>query len=215
MKLEELKLKMGKLLVFNKETIRNFEGREDILDANIKYWLKKQELISLKKGVYILEDRYEKENNKGVYLEYLSNQLIKPSYLSVEYVLAKYQLLSEPINALTAVTIKTTREITNNLGVFRYYSITPSLFLGYTVKYFNNSPILEATKEKALFDFLYFRFLKTKNVSEAEVENLRINWESLSKKEFLKVKSYAAFLKSSKVKDVLKLIEKMYYERNT
>jgi len=215
MKLEELKLKMGKLLVFDKETIRNFENRKDVLDANIKYWLKKEELIALKKGIYVFNDRYQRENDKSIYLEYLSNQLIKPSYLSVEYVLAKYQLLSEPVNALTAVTVKTTREIINSLGVFRYYSITPSLFLGYTVKYFNSNPILEATKEKALFDFLYFRFLKTKNVSEAEVENLRINWESLSKKEFLKVKSYATSLKSSKVKNVLKLIEKMYYEGNT
>lgn len=83
------------------------------------------------------------------------------------------------------------------------------------VKYFNKNPVLEATKEKALFDFLYLRFLKSKNVSEAEVENLRINWEAISRKDFLKVKSFALSLKSSKVKNVLKLIEKMYYERNT
>jgi hypothetical protein len=215
MKLEELKLKMGKLLFFDKEAIRNFDSREDVLDANIKYWLKKEKLIALKKGVYIFSDCYQKEGNKNIYLEYLSNQLIKPSYLSVEYVLAKYQLLSEPVNALTAITTKTTREIVNNLGVFRYYSITPELFSGYMVKYFNNNPVLEATKEKALFDFLYLRFLKSKNVSEAEVENLRINWEAISRKDFLKVKSFALSLKSSKVKNVLKLIEKMYYERNT
>ncbi len=215
MKLDELKLKMGKLLIFDKETIRNFDDREDVLDANIKYWLKKDKLIALKKGVYVFKDIYQKEDNKSIYLEYLSNQLIKPSYLSVEYVLAKYQLLSEPVNALTAVTTKTTREIVNNLGAFRYYSITPKLFSGYTVKYFDGNPVLEATKEKALFDFLYFRFMKIKSVSVKEIESLRINWDAINKKEFLKVKSFVLLSKSSKVKNALNLIEKTYYERNT
>ena len=160
MTLNELKNKTSGLLLLNKNILRNFEPRENTLNANIKYWLKNKELVLLKKGTYILKDKYEKETKKNLYLEYIANQLLQPSYISLEYILAKYQILSEPVNAITSITTKTSRETTNNLCSFRYYSICPALFKGYEIKYFYNSPVLMATKSKALFDYLYIRFLK-------------------------------------------------------
>ena len=211
MRLDQLKEKTGDLLLLNKNILRSFEPKEDVLNANIKYWLKSKELILLKKGVYILKNKYDKEPQKDLYLEYIANWLIQPSYLSLEYVLAKYQLLTEPANAITSITIKTTREITNNIGAFRYYSISRALFTDYEVKYFHNSPIVIAKKGKALFDYLYIRFLKNVPINSSAVKNLRINWENVSQKEFAKLYSYSALAKSRRIKNVLDVIKNLYY----
>ncbi len=211
MRLNELKSKTDNLLLLNKNILRNFEPKKDALDGNIKYWLKKKELISLKKGIYILKEKYEKEPQKDLYLEYIANQLVQPSYVSLEYILAKYQLLTEPVNAITSITTKTTRGMTNRLGAFRYYSISPDLFVDYKMSYFYNSPILAACKSKALFDFLYLRFLKNAPISTDAVENLRINWENVGKKEFSALYSYLPLAKSERIKNILNIIKKLYY----
>lgn len=212
MRLDKLKEKTNDLLLLNKNILRSFESRENVLNANIKYWLKSDELILLKKGVYILKDKYDIEPQKDLYLEYIANQLIQPSYLSLEYVLAKYQLLTEPANAITSITVKTTREITNKIGAFRYYSISKALFTDYEIKYFYNSPIMIAKKSKALFDYLYIRFLRNAPINGSAVKNLRINWENVSQKEFAKLYSYLELAKSQRIKNVLDVIKDLYYD---
>lgn len=207
MKLEELKKQSKNLLVLNKNILKSFEPRRDVLDANIKYWLKKQELIRLKNGLYVLKEKYEKEPNKDLYLEYLAGRMVEPSYLSLEYVLAKYQILSEPARSVTSVTAKTTREMINAIGSFRYYSITEKLFTGYSVKYFSGAPILEAGKSKALFDYLYLRFLKNEPINMKSIKDLRLNWENISGKEFKKAYSYLKLTKSRRVRRAFDLIK--------
>lgn len=211
MELGELKEKTSGLLIFNKNILRNFEPKESLLNANINRWMEKGEIISIKKGMFVLKDCYEKEPKKDLFMEYIANQLIQPSYLSLEYVLSKYQLLSEPANAITSITTKTTRENINSLGAFRYYSITPALFTGYKIKYFNNSPIWEAEKSKALFDYIYLRFIKERMISKESIENLRINWENLSKKEFNGAYSYVSLIRGKRIKQVLDKIKEIYY----
>jgi len=211
MRLAELKKQVGGLLMLNKNILKFFEPRRDVLDANIKYWLKKGELVCLKKGFYVLKEKYAKEPDKDLYLEYLAGQLVQPSYLSLEYVLAKYQILSEPGHSLTSITTKTTREMINAVGVFRYYSITKKLFTGYKVKYFADAPIAEAGKSKALFDYLYLRFLKNEPVRMESIKDLRLNWENISRQEFLKAYEYLKLIRSRKVGEVFDLIKNKYY----
>ncbi|MBU4332184.1 hypothetical protein KKD19_05925 [Patescibacteria group bacterium] len=211
MELSKLKITSKKLLIFKKETLRDLEPNEDALNENIKYWLKNGELIQLKKGTYVLKDRFEKERQKELYLEYLAVVLVTPAYLSLEYVLDKYQILSEPIRVLTLISSKSTREISNKLGIFRYYSITPNLFCGYRTRYFIDAPIFEASKEKALFDYIYLRFLKNKAITKEAIESLRLNWENISRKEFQKAVSFLKFTPSRKVKEAFEAIKKLYY----
>ena len=211
MTLNELKNRTSGMLLLNKNILRNFEPRENTLNANIKYWLKNKELILLKKGCYVLNDKYEKETRKNLYLEYIANQLTQPSYISADYILAKYQILSEPVSAITSITTNTTKEVSNNLCSFRYYSVCPALFRGYEIKYFYNSPVLTATKSKALFDYLYIRFLKSTVLNNDSIKNLRINWENITKNEFAKTYSYLLLIKSKRIKKVLDLIKKLYY----
>lgn len=213
MRLEILKEKTSNLFLLNKNILRNFEPNEELLAANIKYWLKKGDLVAVKKGEYILKDRYDKEQAKDLFLEYIANQLISPSYISVEYVLAKYQLLSEPVNTITSITVKSTREINNSIGVFRYYSIRKPLFNGYQIKYFYSAPVLEAEKSKALFDYLYLRFVKSRTVEKEDIENLRVNWKNFNQDDFKKADSYVSLSGNKNIIRAFGIIKKLYYTR--
>ena len=139
------------------EVLKNFEKNANTLDANIKYWLNSDDLIALKNGLYTFSEQYKNEVNKDAFLEYAAGQLVTPSYLSLEYIMSKYQLLSEPVRSITSVTNKSTREYKNKLGVFRYYTINPKLFCGYEAKFIDTAPIMVATKSKAVFDYLFRR----------------------------------------------------------
>ncbi len=200
-----------KFLVFNKNTLRSLEKNPEALNYNIKYWLKQKKIISLKKGLYLLADKYSQANNKDGYLEYIANQMVQPSYLSVEYVMAKYQLLTEAVNAITSMTPKTGRGIINDIGSFRYYSLSLRLFCGYKIKYYQGAPIAEAEKPKALFDFLYLRFLIQRPINARAIEDLRLNWENISTSDFRKAEKYLSLTRSRRMVELFALIKKQYY----
>lgn len=207
MKLETIKNKTDKLLLFDKKFLKMLEKDDNTLSANLKYWLKNSDLIALKKGVYLFKEKYIKENKKDDYLEYIANQLIQPSYVSLEYVMAKYQLLSEPARAITSVSVKSAREFYNELGAWRYYSLPKKLFVGYKIKYFQSSPIVEATKAKALFDFLYLRFRRGMKASRQSIADLRLNWENLNKQDLKELESYFELIPQKRWESFKKIIK--------
>lgn len=211
MKLEKLISSAGEMLLIKKSALSALEPKENTLNENIKKWLQNGELIQLKKGTYVLKERFEKEIQKDRYLEYAACALVAPSYISLEYVLSKYQLLSEPVQVLTMITPKSTREIRSSVATFRYYSVARKLFSGYEIRYFQDATYFEASKEKALFDYIYLRFIKNFGNLETALENLRLNWENLSKKEFKKAASYATLVSNQKIRKVFELIKKQYY----
>jgi hypothetical protein len=206
MKQAEITQKLNNLLIFNKKYLKMLEKKEDTLNANIKYWLKNKSLIALKSGSYILRSKYEKETNKDLYLEYLANQLIKPSYLSLEYVLAKYQLLSEPARSITSISTKQSRVFVNELGTWRYYTMPKRLITGYRSKSFKGQTVLEATKAKALFDFLYLRLRRSSIIN---IKSLRLNLENMQKKDWQEFFRYLDTMPSKKWKN-LKIEIKKY-----
>lgn len=207
MKLETIKNKTDKLLLFDKKSLKMLEKDSNTLNANLKYWLKNSDLIALKKGTYIFKERYSQEIKKDDYLEYIANQLIQPSYVSLEYVMAKYQLLSEPVRAITSITVKNPREFYNKLGVWRYYSLPQKLFIGYKIKYFRGSPIAEATKVKAVFDFLYLRFRRGIKANRQGIDDLRLNWENLSGGDLKELISYFNLIGQARWELLIKIIK--------
>lgn len=202
--------KLSGLLIFTKETLRQLEADNNRLDFNIKYWLKKGKIIVLKRGLYALKEKWEKEIDKDSYLEYIANQLYRPSYLSGEYVMTKYGLLTEAVFGITSVTTKTTKAFINSLGNFNYYSISPRLFLGYEVRRTGAFPIVMAKKSKAVFDFLYLRFIKNTPVNKKAIAELRINWENMTKAEFKELIDYGKLTKSVRLNQVINLITNAY-----
>lgn len=202
---------LSNLLIISKESLRQLEEREEALNFNLKYWLKTEKIISLKKGLYVTKDRWERETNKDLYLEYLANKIYEQSYLSAEYVMSKYGLLTEAVYTLTSIAIRKTKSFKNKLGIFNYYSISEKLFKGFKIKKFYSSPVFIASKSKAIFDFLYLRFIKKTPINSKVITELRINWENVGKDEFEELKFWTDLSKSKRMREVLSLIKKEYY----
>ncbi|NIA09597.1 MAG: hypothetical protein GWP10_07685 [Nitrospiraceae bacterium] len=176
----------------------------------ILYRLKKRErIISLKKGMYVSADyiSYIKNQNFTDYVEFVANIIYEPNYLSVEYVLQKYEILTEAVKTITAITTKKTNKFANNLGIFNYYSIKKELFDGFQVKKKNGFLIAEANLGKALFDFIYLR----KNILDSadEVKELRLNLELVKSKDWRGFDSYVKKSKSKKMTQISKWLKNL------
>lgn len=211
MRIKTLK-SLEQLLFFTKENLRLLEKNENTLSSNLRYWKKNGTVIQIKKGKYILKSQFDRVENKDDYMEFIANKLYEPSYISGEYVMDKFNLLTEAVYGISCVTTKKTKLFINPLGQFKYYSLTPRLFTGYEVKKFSSATIRLAKKSKALFDFLYLRFHKNAPISKIAVEELRLNWENLSKNEFEEVKKYSKVAGNKRVIGLINLIGKMYYD---
>ena len=150
------------LAYFNKSTLGEIlEKFGENLNYQIKKLIKTGELICLKKGLYTSRVYLlTLEKTPGLYeryLEYLANITRQPSYVSLEYALAKYGLIPEGVYTITSITLKTPRIFKNSLGNFTYRNIKESLFTGFNNLDFEGKRVKMATKGKSLFDFLYLR----------------------------------------------------------
>jgi len=166
---------------------------------------------ALKKGFYVSEEYLNKIEKSGVvndYYEFLGNILYQPSYLSGEYVLQKYSILSETVNAFTLVSRKKTNRFLNDFGIFKYYHIKEDLFFGFESENKSGFIIAEATLAKALFDFLYFR----KNILNSldEIRALRLNLENMTNADWKEFKKYIKLEKSKKMLAIFNWLNSLY-----
>src|SRR3989338_3184753 len=82
------------------------------LDAKLAQLKKVGYLVSLKKNLYITDPFYQK-TNRFFYSEYLAGILRSPSYLSLEYILAKENIIPDAVVNFTSITLKSSREYIN------------------------------------------------------------------------------------------------------
>lgn len=200
--------KLENLPFFTFESLKGQLGKSPL--STIKYNTKVGKIIRLKRGIYVMEEFVKRTKYQGRfedYLEFLSARLLSPSYLSLEYMLSKYALLSESPFALTAITIKTPRVIKNSLATFTYSNIKGDLFCGfYPIKkgYFE---IKCATKAKALFDFLYLKKRTLKVINKDVLQELRLNLEDLERGTWEEFENYLSLAKSRKMGKISKLLK--------
>lgn len=195
--LEQLK----SLSYFDKSTIRQL-GRQlglkdTTIDTYISRFLKRKDIISLKRGLYISSDFYNKNKGNTSYLFYLANILRKSSYISSWTALQYYNLTTEIIYTITSVTPKITKNYKTKVGTFSYQSIKEDLFFGSSLNKDSFSFFI-ASPSKALFDLLYFKTRQFKNLELKNInlliEELRIDIgemdEEERKKFYLMIKKY-------------------------
>ena len=213
--METLKLKeiLGELPYYTKQNLNLYLNKND---EALNYWIKtlirKEALIPMKKGMYISSFYMEKVKSKNEmeeYLEYLANIMRYPSYISLEYALAKYGLIPESVFQITAITTKTTRKYDSKIITFSYRKIKDVLFSGFTEQKYGDWNIRFATAPKALFDYLYLK----KFVSNSELENYllergRINWQILKLKDKKLFREYIRISSTKKMNTILKILEK-------
>ena len=128
-------------------------------------WQKRGLVIRLKRGIYALNKRDRRVNFSRFFL---ANQLLWPSYVSMESALSYYDLIPETVADVTSVSTKKTSRFTNSIGRFIYQHIKPDAFRGYrTYKDEAGLECLIAEPEKAVVDFLYLNLRKFKTKAKA------------------------------------------------
>ena len=183
---------MTKLLEKIKSILKNYFTLTDLkkigilseasLKVSINRLVKKKELFRLIRGVYTTDIT-------TVDWEQLACEIYHPAYLSFEWVLAKYGILSQqPIN-LTLATSNPTKKIETVDNAIFYHHLQPDLFWGYEQK----ENILEATPEKALVDLAY---LSLNGYAKFDVEEMNLkNINKKTIKQHLHKINYAKLIK--------------------
>ncbi len=181
---------------FTKITVRQFGEQFGLksatVDTYISRFLKRKEIVQLKKGLYVAVDFFNKNRGDISYSFYLANILRTPSYISSWTALQYYNLTTESIYTITSITPKVTRTYKTKTGTFVYQSIKKELFSGFSlVKGAPASPtdrfdFFIASPPKALFDLLYFKTHQFRGVRfegiNALIEEMRIDINEMNKK---------------------------------
>ena len=103
------------------------------------------------KGLYIAGPALKAERPEPFLL---ANQILGPSYVSVESALSYYGLIPERVYTITSMTTKTARQYTTPLGAFTYTRLSlPYYSFGIrSVKLTKQQTVMMASPEKALLD---------------------------------------------------------------
>lgn len=184
----------------------------DYLKIMVSRYSKKGEIVRLKKGLYVSKKYYdslERKGNASSYNKFIANELCKPSYLSLEYVLSEYNIITELPKNFTSVSLVKKISFSNSLGRFFYHKIKKDLFLGFDAIEKDGFIILKATKAKALFDFIYFR----KNILEGRdsISELRINTDNISSKDWKEIDKYVDLEGSQKIREIFNILKEWKY----
>jgi len=197
-------------IFITKDMLRDVSNEnEESLSKSILRWCKRGELIKLKNGLYITKETYSKYINTDGFLELIANKLRTPSYVSLEYALSKYGVITESVYTITSITLKTKRVFNNLTGQYIYKSIKKSLFNSYKLEKFLSNDYYIAIKEKALFDYLYFKAQTVpEDIHNLNIaEELRINLDSFTKKDFDNLSKYGVISNNRKLISIINNIK--------
>ena len=155
-------------------------------DTHVARSLKRKDILSLKNGLYVTTDFYNKNISDISYKFYLANILRSPSYISSWSALQYYDLTTEIINTITSVTEKVTRDYQTKGGSFSYHSIKKEFFSEFNLIH-RKFDFFIASPAKALFDLIYFRTEEFRGVTldqiDPLVESLRVDIDEMGESE--------------------------------
>lgn len=157
----------------------------------LRRYAKKEFVVKLRAGLYIMEDRPHS-------LYAIANRLYQPSYVSLEKALSFYNLIPEIVYTITSVTTKASREFITPKGAFSYQKIKRQVFTGYSLHQIEGQDVLIADPEKALADYLYFVDLKKALLND------RLKMRTISKRKLLH------YVRLFKRPGMLKLVKDLY-----
>jgi len=168
-------------------------------------WAQSGLILSLKKGVYMTRGFFEQHRRDMEFSAAVSAIILPQSYVSLEYVLQRYNLLTEVTYPVTGVTIKNTRTIKNPIGTFSYRNIRANLYNGFTIKDYFGLRYATASLAKALFDSLYLRPipLTYRSAKFNLPEELRLNLDEVDDSSQREFAGWVDTSRSRKMNDVL------------
>lgn len=169
-------------------------------------WYKAGHILRLKRGMYMTRSFFDRHVSDADFPAAVSAILLSQSYVSTIFVLQRAGILTEATFPITAVTMKNTRTITNDIGTFSYQHLDSRFYHGFSQQAYHGIIFFQASLAKALFDYLYLRPLPSieRRLSYNLAEELRLNlslfpYEARDSFEGLVTKS-----DSPKMQDILK-----------
>lgn len=153
MKYENLLVTASAYPTFGEDMLGSLGESKGYRKLQMIRWAESGKVIRLKRGLYTLPEDKRKTHFS---LRWLANTLCSPSYLSLEYMLSWYDMIPEKVSVLTSVSTLKTTSFKNLLGFFQYRHIKRELFWGFVEERDEfQFPLLVATPEKALLDYIY------------------------------------------------------------
>ena len=133
---------------FNHSTLLSMLNDYRRPNDKISRMLSSGELIQVKRGLYLLGDKFRTEK---VSQPLLANLLFGPSYVSLDFALAYYDLIPEMVFEVSSMTTGRARTFDTSLGRFIYIHSHASLYpIGLRIeKNSDESQFLIASPEKA------------------------------------------------------------------
>jgi len=195
MKWEQFLARVRDLPVIEPESLTTSDSS---IRVQISRWEKARKLIKLKRGIYVLSEKYHKREIDEFHLAAV---LKRPSYVSLEKALEYHGLIPEGVPVFTSVTPKRQARFASDIGVFSYRHIKPALFWGYFPVGRKDRAGFVASPEKAILDL--FHFLGTR-VSPGYIEELRLqNFEKMDVRRLLE---YAGRFGQKKIREAAGLL---------
>jgi hypothetical protein len=160
----------------------------------IAQWLKRGDLVPLKRGLYVVGPAWRKGR---LSLPLLANRLYGPSCVSLDYALFWHGLIPERVYEVTSVCMRRGRVFDNAVGRFSYLTVPKSLFpIGVRQETASErETFLIAGPEKALCDkVLLTRNLRVRSrvaMQSFLLEDLRLDEEALAQLDVSVVARYA------------------------
>lgn len=179
------KIKLIPKAYFSFADIRKIGGLNDqSLKKAIGRMVKSGELVKITRGIYTLDVT-------EINWEKLALEIYSPSYLSFEWVLGKYNILSQKALNLTLATTKRSKKLETPQNIIFYHHMQPKLFGGYA----RQGDLFIADPEKAFIDLAY---LSLNGYAHFDFEEM--NLELLDKE---KIKKYLKRIQNQKLTALL------------
>lgn len=169
-----------------------------------------EEIISIKKGLYVVSEKYR---NQNISKEILANVIYGPSYISTDSALSYYGIIPEKVTVTASISPKRAKKFSTLFGDFNYIQSPIGYYsIGITQVNINNCHFLIACPEKALCDKIVFtKRLEIKSLKSMQryvFDDLRIDLELLSLFDVEIIEQCIAFSKKQKeLKLLIKLVK--------
>lgn len=173
--------------------------------------LAKGEVLQLKRGAYILNQKY---NNQKISKYYIASQIVPHSYVSLESALSFHGWIPEKVTVVSSVIHSgRSKSFLTEFGEFeyRFIPIQPYEFLtGVQRKTIDEQPFLIASGIRALLDLVYEKGYEWRGLDFIQ-ESLRIEIDNLK---IISNTDYKDINNVYRSKRVLKFLQNMLQELN-
>ena len=116
-------------------------------------WVKAGKVYQLRRGLYALAPPFQ-QNRPHPFL--IANQLVRPSYVSLQSALAYYGLIPEYVPVTTNVTSGRPQEFATPLGKYQFQRVKKERFFAFNLENLgDDQDAYVAAPEKALLDLAY------------------------------------------------------------